>query len=48
MEVVVNVGTVATRGGGERGCEMVVDPEGRVDVEMVIGEVKEDDDGLEV
>lgn len=46
--VVVYVGTVATRGGGERGCDMVVDPEGRVDVEMVIGDVKEDEDGLVV
>lgn len=46
LEVVVKVGTVATSGGGERGCEIVVDPEGSVDVEMVIGDVKEDEDGL--
>lgn len=46
LEVVVKVGTVATSGGGDRGCEIVVDPEGRVDVDIVMGDVKEDEDGL--
>lgn len=35
---------MATRGGGDSGCAIVVDPEGIVDVEIVIGEVNEDVD----
>lgn len=44
--VVEYVGTVATSGGGERGCATVVEPEEMLDVEIVIGEVSEPDEEL--
>lgn len=44
--MVEKVGTVATSGGGERGCVTVVDPEGIVEVEIVIGFVREVDEPL--
>lgn len=37
---------MATRGGGDSDCAMVVHPEGIVDVEIVIGDVKEHVDEL--
>lgn len=46
LAVVQKVGTVATRGGGDSGCAMVVHPEGIVDVEIVIGDVNDDVDEL--